>query len=1301
MVGQGSPMTMVNAQLGRRSAKLRAFLRAIVRGLSAAVVCIGCSCSSPAAEQEVRLRFAWGSGGQATQKWVGRISVSGGELSQLQPLGVEADEAASLRLGDGEVIVSPLVRRAFDGFDVTVHATSGASLRIELGSASDPTPKPLEASLSEVTQGEFRRPLDSLGGYIVINRAPGDRLRVRLNRDHLVFNPNENFSFLVEPDLPGDSPKAGLTLDSDLRRADSPAVIWHGSQPLDPQSKRAIPIELSVPAEEGVYRLALAVRRPASFTDRLSPWENHGPLVEREVELVVVDPARRVPRLTDQWQLIEEIDPGTTHWLQKLPQWTQWDLLPGFRTPRPLGNVPPATREGSPFVTLPATAAGDEPAWQAFVLSIREPGQPHAVEIETPAGIRQHISASLVEADAAGRVVRSGASAGGYCDDLLADQASAPEGTRKLRLVFWPRSRSPVLLLANRWPERALQYGKIRVFHGSTTDAAGDAKPAASQRMVAAYISQPRLAEALGGGDLLDSGSGLAVTTWTTALESTKRLAQRLHSAGYNAAIVAVAADGASLAPVEGLGDSPRLDSGVLATTGADPIRKDVLELMLRVFDREGLRLIPALQLAAPLPELEEVRAREAGAGHDVDWVSFDGRNWLQQFTGETPYSPRYNILDPPVQAGAVRVVDRLIARYSRHSALGGVAIQLSGRGYGVLPGLGWGFDDRTVSRFAAATKVTLPDPGASRSQARAELLLRSHIGEWADWRADELTRFYAKLAKRVSSSGADRQLVLCTEDALSGVDPAERVRQAVTGKASVREALIEAGLDVAALTRTPGVLLLRPQRLGPDQSLADRALDREINSAQVLGFGADDVAHCGLLMYSTSQSLGLPSFNTQSPFGADKTMLTIADSSTSLGDGMQRTASTILSAKDFGVLVDGADGPPVVDDQEAAGWRRAFAALPTNGAEIRSEHRQPATMRTYRRGDATVVCLINESPWKVAVDLNVGGDAGTTISEFGSPAADGVALSTADLSWHVELPAYALRVREYHGSNVRINEFKATPPEVAAQALAARVAELEQCVQGLDLERPFAQLQNPDFELRGADGRMLGWQPRIGQAGSVEVDAGQASAGAHSLRLHSEDALGVAAQSQLFSIPATGQLAIRAKVRGAELAAGSRLLAWIEYDAGGVMKRRYLPMGAAGDIGEAWRPCEVNVDDLPMASSGLMRIQFHLAGPGNVWIDDVRLLDLKFQNAQRQDMVKRLLAAQTALAEGKYVDCLRLVDDYWPRFLVENVPVGPTAEVQLASRPEPAATGETPPADKRFSERLRGFIPKTPKILR
>src|SRR4051794_37336577 len=73
-----------------------------------------------AAELNVRLRFAWGSGGQPPKKWPATITAAGAKLADLQPLGVEADEAAALRLDGQSIAIAPLIRRAFDGCDITI-----------------------------------------------------------------------------------------------------------------------------------------------------------------------------------------------------------------------------------------------------------------------------------------------------------------------------------------------------------------------------------------------------------------------------------------------------------------------------------------------------------------------------------------------------------------------------------------------------------------------------------------------------------------------------------------------------------------------------------------------------------------------------------------------------------------------------------------------------------------------------------------------------------------------------------------------------------------------------------------------------------------------------------------------------------------------------------------------------------------------------------------------------------------------------------------------------------------------------
>jgi hypothetical protein len=179
--------------------------------------------------------------------------------------------------------------------------------------------------------------------------------------------------------------------------------------------------------------------------------------------------------------------------------------------------------------------------------------------------------------------------------------------------------------------------------------------------------------------------------------------------------------------------------------------------------------------------------------------------------------------------------------------------------------------------------------------------------------------------------------------------------------------------------------------------------------------------------------------------------------------------------------------------------------------------------------------------------------------------------------------------------------------------------------------------------------------------------------------------------QSHLFDIPTTGQVVVRARVRAAGMQPGAQLYAWIEYESAGAMRQRYASLGDQS-LAATWTECEFAMDDLPLATDGKMRVQFHLTGAGDAWIDDVRLYDLRFANAQRVELSKRLLGAKAALEEGNLMDCQRLVDSYLPRRLVEHVP-----SPALAVKPASVAIAPTPetPEKKGLTPRIRGMVPR------
>lgn len=1316
MIGHGRPTTdlITRARIagrGRVGITLLSSLLPVLAVLAGAT-------SVSAETVTVRLRFAWGSDATSPQQWLGTIAAPGAKITELTPIGIEADEAAAVRLVENQIVIAPLVRRAFDGCDVTVFGDEACKVTVQLRNSSATDAKEVEVALGDLAKEQFRAPLDDLGGYLLVQRAPGDQLRVAINRKHLVFNPDESISMSLTADLKAEAAASALTIEARLYRVGGDGeALWEQSLPVDPQSRTPLALDLKAPAAEGAYRLSLAARRPAGFADKFVPWEHSAPVASRDVEFVVIDPQAKLPRLADKWEVVATIDAANPRWWQRVPQWTQLDRLPGLSSPRPIGNNRPAVGSGefATYIELPSPRIGEEPAWHAYPLAVPTADEPYAIEVELPHNASQRMSVSILEPDAAGRMLTFGRDCGVYGDNRFAgpDDSKAPADVQ--RLVFWPRTTSPLLLLANPSESQAAHYGKIRIVRRLVEPAAveNSDQPASDlpakkpERLVAAYISTPRLAECLGAAEQLDAAGGLSVDGWNVFLTAAGRLAQELDAAGYNAAIVSVAANGSSLAPIDALGASPKYDTGPLSGAGSDPLRKDVLEALLRVFDREGLALVPAVELATPLGPLESLRERDGARAAGVECIDADGRSWRERYPSEAATGPHYNILNPDVQAAFGQVVDQLVERYGEHPSLAGLALQLSGAGYGVSPGLDWGLDDATVGRFGADAGVDVSKPTANAAVARTGI---AKLPQWNQWRRQQLTEFYAGLAQRVRIQGTDRQLVLCTEDLFTGPAAELRLRQSISGEATVNDAAAELGVDLAELAATEGISLLRPRRLGPEESLRQRATALQTNNAVEFDQAVADRPRSGELFFHNAERLRLASFDAQSPYGKDTTYLLLSSPCVPLGDVARRPLAAALARRDFTLLAEGAELLPLALEGDAAAGRSVFRELPGAGAEVRTERHEPVTLRIYREADATTLCLINESPWPAKCELPLEADAATAWRQLGAPEpapadpaepADSQATTTGSWptgvqTWTVTLPPYGIEARRFASRNLRVGALVPKVDDGSAAMLAARIAEIEQRMRNLDVERPYNELSNPEFELTGADGRTVGWQPMVGRQGAVEVDKTVQCMGQYSLRLWSQDAVGVAARSHLFPTPATGQLVIRAQVRAQGLAPDAVLYAWVEYEDSGAMRQQHGALGPAGKLGADWTACEFAVTNLPSAETGKMRIHFHLAGQGEAWVDNVQLFDLQFPDPQRVALGKWLYAARTALDSGQLVECQRLVEGYWPRYLLEHVP-----PPMLAIRPEaPAATNEAPAAAGKqegspsFGDRMRKLAP-------
>ena len=1311
MVGQGSPIIWQNldrllAALPHRKGLSRL---GCCTALVVASICCAC-CPAFAAEKTARLRLVWGGGSSTKTRWTGEISIEGGILTDLQPLGIEADAPVALRLNGNRVIVAPRENRGFDGCDLTVRADEQALVSILLHADKTPEPTRIEVPFAQLVTDEFRQALHEPGSSFLAHRAPGDKLRVLPSRAHYVFNPAEVWTLSLQPDLAGELATGPVELEVTLRRVGNEEILWQTSRHMTAEQLNdpSVDFEIASPDEENAYRVTVVARRPDGLVTRLVPRRWAKVLAKRDVEFVVIDPAARLPRLADRWEPVLAIDPANPSWWQRLPAWTR---VPGLRerTPGAIGNVRPVVRPGprGDFVELPGISKDAEPYWQSYTLPVREPGTMHLVEVAYPLGVAQHMTISIIEPDAAGRVMGVQQDAGFYTAGEISDQG----GNLGLhRFVFWPRTRAPQLLLVNRGTTSSAQYGQIKLYrHALATDSeaarTGDQQPTGenSERIVAGYISQPAFASNFGAAEILDPDSGLSVQSWSTFLEGAQRLAQYARLNGQNTIFLVVAADGSALYPSQLLNPSLRYDNGLQAASGQDPTRKDVLEMLLRILDREGIRLIPTLQLATPLPRLEHERLRANAEESGISWIGQDGQGWLEQNDTDHGLAPHYNPLNSRVQSEVAAMISELAERYARHPSLKGVGIQVAGSGYGVLRGLAWGLDDTTVARFTNETGIRISASGPHRFGQRAAQLLGEHSTQWTNWRAQQLTELYAGLANSLVMRRADLQLFLTTESLFSGQTLPKLLRQSLAAPINLRQILLEHGLDLATLNATPGVTALSAIRQNASGKLQRQALDLRVNTASTQGELFTGGQHEAWLLYQDASSFRLPSFDERSPFGVGQTHLLLGGQALPAGDAQRRQLVASVARHDAECIVVGGPKLSLATHTEVRQTLHILRQLPAPETAERTLHHQPLVARIYRADQETTIALVNESPWPVKVQLPLDTPVQSEWRKLGAgseASAGAVEGETGTLvpgagPWHLEIKPYELQAWRFDTSKLRVGEPTTEQDELVRSALEHRIWEIEARTGNLNIERPYLQLQNPGFELRDSGQRIVGWQPRFGTAGAVCLESKPVHGGENALRLKSENALGVAVQSHLFPMPETGQLAVSVFLRRAHWDPGAQLRIVIEDGSGGHAYHKFAVLADEKSLDAQWKRYDFPVDDIPLNSADQMYIRFHLTGKAEVMIDDVELCDLRFNEAQRAAAAKRIYAAKNTLAQGHVVDCLQVVDAYWSRYLVEYVPPLELAPVTLAKQPRDPPVKVDEEDSKGFGERVRQWVPR------
>jgi hypothetical protein len=283
-------------------------------------------CAAAVAEADdvdIRLRLAWG-GGEA-QSWQGTIQLSAGTLTNVTPLGLEADSPGSMLLVDGATIrIAARTPRSYDGCDIRVQAPADAKLIVRLWAGEMPPAAPLEVPLAKLLGGFAQFDLDQRNNRLLAQRSSGDTLRVKFDRQTLIFEPGDTFELEALPNSLGLTPGASYLLAASLLPAHSEKSMWNEDHELkidaNGQSPQ-LPVRVLLPTAEGVYDVRLSL-----YPKRLTTSLVRGtPLATRKVQVVVIAPVQAVSETPVAWQSVLDFDPASPKWwerMARLPSWT-------------------------------------------------------------------------------------------------------------------------------------------------------------------------------------------------------------------------------------------------------------------------------------------------------------------------------------------------------------------------------------------------------------------------------------------------------------------------------------------------------------------------------------------------------------------------------------------------------------------------------------------------------------------------------------------------------------------------------------------------------------------------------------------------------------------------------------------------------------------------------------------------------------------------------------------------------------------------------------------------------------------
>lgn len=1131
----------------------------------------------------IGLRLTWG--GPVPHNYSGRLSIEGGRIERLEPLGLLPTSGYQLaRDGDQAVRIGLAGAAQFGGADVWIRGTDATRLELRLSTGSpggtadsEESSLPIGWTLAQLRGGSARHRLDDVGNQVVLERTPDDRLRLATSPHGSVYDPGESISVQVSGHRTGLS-SGRASLEMELVQLPQQLRVERRSWNLTIDSDgnfTPVPLLITTPTQPGVYQVNWRLNSHRGMTQLLSGGES----IHRSWQWVVAP--RTVGRVATidrparmSWEPSRMRLPTPATGLASVPRdWLPWPMpwLPDWGG---LGGRLPTVYAG------PWRGDCEPPVQEVWIippgqseqrsLGSLEPGQLQRLTLEIDSQSTGEWSLVLFH-------------------DRLDETSQTPLLVQRLQLsplacygerqsyrhhlCWYSDGGSYRAVVSNLSESQPLAIHQLQVEQaGSPSLADLRPRPTVSPtaevedfppRLVSLYQNTPLLAKTFGAPEALDPVHQQPLEDWTTFWTASQRLVQHAQRGGYNCLTLSVAADGAALYPTRVLPNTGRFDGGRFFSDGRDLVGKDVVELILRLAGLSGLKVVLAVNLNVPLESLPVATVGAPG-----------GRNPLA----------------PAVQGQLEQMIDELVERYSEHPAWAGVALVMSADTQLLFGNAESGWETDLLAQFATDQQLT--DHIAPIARVPGEVA--SWFAEpsrrlaWLTWRARRLAAQHHRLAQRLRRHRSDLVVQLLLDN-----------RSVEAGSAA---AWLERGLDQSAYRGSDSVVCLSfrdnhaqwPDTLEGEDWVVLGGEGRPWQGRRE-GTPRQQTVSSGRQELSSGRTAE-PSSSAQAWRGMTAPRRA---AKSGIGEPLRRAWLQMLNQQLPTYWLDDLNLPPGGDPELTADIRQLLGYLPAiemrsipigidsgTGRGSGTERKRPLTSVGVQAGShahASYLLLINTAPWAESLTLQLQAAAGepaavewlsdigaaseqptppaqptqpgwqswvrtagyrTTHESAGATPPRGDPLPSllphqvqGDATWEITLPGYSLQLARIAAADVRVVGWQSAAEPEHRLRVRQQQDEFQRTLQQLAGQpRRFTDPPNAAFMRWTREGHPLDWTPALAPQAEIRPGIGFDNRPATAVHLIHRGGAGTCwIQSGPFPPPTTRRLAVAIRMAAAD----------------------------------------------------------------------------------------------------------------------------------------------------------------------